>query len=261
MVFEVRKEEIPNLFDKCSSILYIRSLLKHVTNDKKTRAWVDSTDSPKQIVFNNKMSSFIVGSPPDEVVELLEKIDDTAHIFVPNDQNNGDWEHILSKRWTDVTKLKRWAFSSDDLSIELIDSKIKAVSSGYELRQLNLSDIDLMDDEMGNIAIQSYGDLNIYFQKCIVYGLVDMSQKQLVSVCSGYPFIEGELEIDIVTRSGELYRRQGFASLVCLAFMKHSIGVGKIPTWDAANAISRDLALKLGFTSPIEYFTYLCKNP
>ncbi len=33
--------------------------------------------------------------------------------------------------------------------------------------------------------------------------------------------------------------------MVCLALMKHSIEIGKIPTWDAANILSRDLALKL----------------
>ncbi|MEO8609249.1 MAG: GNAT family N-acetyltransferase [Chloroflexota bacterium] len=55
--------------------------------------------------------------------------------------------------------------------------------------------------------------------------------------------------VNIGVQTGEKFRRQGLAKLVCSAFIEYTLKTGRVPTWDTdgMNERSRALASSLGF--------------
>lgn len=98
-----------------------------------------------------------------------------------------------------------------------------------------------MDSSYGDLWISAENFLSKGFGFCIV------KNQDLVSACNTYYVSEGRAEIDIATK--EAYRRMGFASVTCRAFIHHCLQQGIEPIWDCdnGNTYSKVLAEKLGF--------------
>jgi len=79
------------------------------------------------------------------------------------------------------------------------------------------------------------------------FGFVLTKGGEEVSECSSVFVGGGMAEISIETK--ESYRRQGFATLVCSAFIEHCISIGIEPNWGCWDFRegSAELASKLGF--------------
>jgi RimJ/RimL family protein N-acetyltransferase len=78
------------------------------------------------------------------------------------------------------------------------------------------------------------------------FGFCILKDNQFASVCISFSRDESA-EIDILTV--EKYRRNGFATLTCAAFIEHCLEHNLVPNWDcdAGNQLSIQLASKLGF--------------
>jgi GNAT superfamily N-acetyltransferase len=96
--------------------------------------------------------------------------------------------------------------------------------------------------------------INEYFGFCVLY------ENEVVSITyPGHPFID-EFEIHIETIDSPEHRRKGLATALCARLIEYSLKKGYVPHWDAANEPSVQLALKLGYTNPVEYKTYFYPN-
>jgi hypothetical protein len=67
---------------------------------------------------------------------------------------------------------------------------------------------------------------------------------------------EKEFEIEVDTLDSSEYRRKGLATIVSAALIEEALSRNLVPIWDAANASSKGLALKLGYSNPMPYDAY-----
>ncbi|MCY3414805.1 MAG: GNAT family N-acetyltransferase [Candidatus Heimdallarchaeota archaeon] len=255
MILETSK--IPSLKSLGHNINHLRGLFIHLLHDSRSKAFVDATVNPKIALITHPMVSVLLADPNDDYSVLFENKED-IFLLVPQNEQNSEYQTSLLRYFKKVVPYDRWALSYADLSLDLIREKMTELPDGYEMKRFTKDDESYFNDEMGKIGHVTYGSISQFLDSAIVFGIIDKTNDILVSTCSGVPFMDDELEIDVRTRDNENYRRKGLAFQACLKLMEYALENNKSPAWDAANPASRDLALKLGFTNPIHYLTYLC---
>jgi predicted GNAT family acetyltransferase len=83
------------------------------------------------------------------------------------------------------------------------------------------------------------------------FGFAVIHHGQLVSGASSMTVYNGGIEIKVAT--DENYRRKGLALPCAAALVLECLNRKRRPHWDAANEISKKMAIKLGFEYTGEY--------
>ena len=255
MIKTYSANELTNLYEKFTGIKNQRSLLNYYCTSDKSKVFIDEN---KMLALLNQFVVFLDCDFEYELMfEILNEFPDNA-VVVTRNESPDVWIPILKKRWGDVKPWKRYYLSSDKLKLADIKKKMSSIPDGFELRRLSNEDIPFLDQGMVSFAFISYGTSINLFDKIISFGLIDKELNIIVSTCSGYPLLGNEDEIDIFTR--EEYRKRGLGSITAYALMESSLMNDRTPIWDAAHELSRDMAMKLGFSNPISYHIYRCQK-
>jgi RimJ/RimL family protein N-acetyltransferase len=92
------------------------------------------------------------------------------------------------------------------------------------------------------------------------FGVELVRQGNVISDCSAVFVGGGQAEIAVETN--EKYRKQGFATLTCAAFIEHCFSRGYVPNWTCWDFRegSAELAKKLGFFERSNDIVYLLKK-
>ena len=238
--------ELANLYEKFNGIKNERCLLNYFCTSDKSKVFIDKKH---MIALLNKFVVYLDCDPEYELIfDILNKFPEKSSVITRNKPPD-EWMPILQRRWGEVKPWKRYYFSSDGLNLAEIRKKMKPIPEGFELRRLTNEDIPFVDQDMISFAYISYGNPDKLFDKITSFGLIDKKTNIIASICSGYPLLGKEDEIDIFTR--EEYRKRGLGLITALALMENSLINERIPSWSAAHEISRDMAMKLGFSNPI----------
>lgn len=144
----------------------------------------------------------------------------------------------------------RYSFRHDSLNREHLQTLIEQHPFKDQMKKLDLPMATaLSKDEWGRYHFMNYHGPAHFIETGIGYGVIAGSR--IAAACTSALVCSTGIELNIITDPH--YRRKGLATLVAAALILDCIDKGLEPHWDAANSVSRELALKLGYTAAGEY--------
>ena len=213
---------------------------------------VDSLETPAVALFSFFPISFIAGNSDSEAArELIQSIPPMNILVVPDES----WSKLVHEEWGDKIKVQqRTSLSAESLDINHLRKLKESLSSEFTLQKVDLETLVSSDKKLWESIPYFFDSFESFLEKgfgyCIKHGEVTVS-----AAYTAFPFIS-DFEIQVATINSPQYRRKGLASVVSAALIEDGLFQGMIPFWDAANEVSVQLALKLGYTDPDPYEVY-----
>ena len=177
-----------------------------------------------------------------------------ATILIPS---SSVWESLLKEEQAGkLIRMKRYAFSSENLREEHLRSLGSQLPEGYRLSRLNLDLAKLLAQEKSGFAeehMQNFESPEDFIQRG--FGFCVLKGGKIVSVATTFAICKRGIEIQINTRRAE--QGQGLGTTVAAQLLLHSLANDLDPNWDAANRRSARLAERLGYTPQGNYYIYV----
>lgn len=150
-----------------------------------------------------------------------------------------------------VVKLSRTAYDFCPDNLYKLNNLVSQVPTNFTLKFMDEELYDMFLQNVNPDYKKSWGSFKEFSTKGFGFCLLD--KDKFVSVCTTDYVAGGYAGIDIETMSE--YRKQGFATITCAAFIEHCLQNNLIPRWnaDSGNEASNTLALKLGFNKVKNY--------
>jgi hypothetical protein len=242
-------DTIYHLFD---SHQYLRNVIEAIPKLSTGELWVDKIDNPLMALYTIPGIHFLAGNPNHRDIEILTKIPPKQSIFIPSQK---EWIGSLNKFFrTKLGSFKRYALSASSLSLENIRNLKKDLPSGFHILEVDTSILDQTKESIGFYIQLFFGDPELFMALgkgyCIKHGNTVISMASSLT-----PFIQS-LEIQVDTIDSSKYRRKGFATRVAVEIIDFCLENDIEPHWDADSPISREFALKLGYSNPQSYPCY-----
>lgn len=256
-MIKVRKEQlhlIASLFTGIEDSMVIACLQGYMGD-----AYVKTWRSPKAALIISGEYSFFGGDPLSEEGKYLAQ-----HLF---DVYNGDssvgifadqhpqWENTLMECAQNHPKaVARFGIAQKDYVFDmgLLQKYIDSLPAEFQMMPFN-EDIykQAMAEPWSQEFCETFASERDYLERG--FGFAALYRGKMVSGASTMTVYDGGTEIQVATE--ESYRQKGLALPCAAALVKKCAERGIRPCWDAANLISKKMALKLGYEYKGEYTT------
>lgn len=261
-MIEVKKDQMSHiapLFEGFEDSMVISCLQGYMG-----KAYVQSLDHPKAALIISGEYSFFAGDPDStDAISLVESLFDlntsetTIAIF---DDENPRWkERLLSVPENNPEVVPRFGIVQKDYEFDesVLQKYIDSLPEGFDLVPFDESIYNqAMGEEWSKEFCEVFSSAEDYLTRG--FGFAVLENGRLVSGASTMTVYDGGVEIQVAT--DEKYRRRGLA-ISCAAALVQECSRRKIrPCWDAANLISKKMALSLGYEYKGEYTTIHMKR-
>lgn len=250
MIVELSDSEREKVIPLFQEVPYWTAAVLGMIKDGVGKIYVDNKDNPQIALLHNHVMQIFSGNPKAKGLSKLLKL--LPKVAVIQHPKNDLWNEKIVEQFKDKVQWQnRTKFSSKDLNLEDIRSLKENIPPGYSIVKLTEEIIRKFDSHLTQQYEMFYGSIENFIAKG--FGFCSLSETgEIASLCTcANPTFNKEFEIDIVTHPD--HRRKGLATITAAYLIEYSLMNGYIPHWDAANEISTNLALKLGFTEP-EYY-------
>ncbi|MFX1252761.1 MAG: GNAT family N-acetyltransferase [Promethearchaeota archaeon] len=250
MIYKYPREKRAELLPLVQGIEYLEALVLGVLLSDLGNVYVDSLDKPKNLMLVYEEAMLIVfgGSGEEPTAkELFSKIPKRAAFIYPNKK----WAELIRENYgKKLSFQKRTKFSSANLDLEYIRKLKNNIPDGYEIVKINDEIIDKFEANTIQKINRFCGSVDTF--RRAGFGFCALYDGKIAAETSNAGIIyRNAFEIDIETHPD--HRRKGLATVIAAFMIEYSLENGLDPRWDAANKLSADLALKLGYTDPEEY--------
>ena len=181
-----------------------------------------------------------------------------SELLVPQ---NEAWEKVIEDTYGDgAIKLTRYALSKTEHNFDTqkLEKWSREVPEGYEIKLMDGKDFDrcaASDWSYDNIA--NFASREHFCSEGI--GVCCLFGETLVCAATPYCVWDKGIEIEIDTHPQ--HRRKGLARACASRLMLECFRRNLYPSWDAANKMSLDLALSLGYVAASPYTAYYIAQP
>ncbi len=163
-----------------------------------------------------------------------------------------------SEPWADLVKevyghkvnsKMRYYFPYKALNEEILYNISLDIPKGYKIQKMNMDMVDRLE-ELGEVYYKyHYTDLQDFINRGCCFCITKGDE-----ICAAVgAFLRADDKIQVQVNTKEVYRRQGFATIVSAYMLRYCIEHDIEVVWDSANIISRELAKKLGYEECIPY--------
>ena len=250
---EERYEDYRYLFDKdyCS-----KSFVDSAFTFKMYPLKVDDLDKPKAAFLDFRFAIIYSGEVKSLSREELMSILPARKIVA------GDRELWKSKMLEffegNVIERRRTIMSHQNLSLEKLENLKKPLPEGYTVGRIDKETAENLPEILGMHIPILYSSLNNFMEKGI--GFIVKNGEVPVSLATSTVPYTSLLDVQISTVDSTEYRRKGFGTVACIALLEYCLKNNIEPIWEAANDRSVAMALKLGYTNPVDIFHYYWKQ-
>ncbi|MFW9924185.1 MAG: GNAT family N-acetyltransferase [Candidatus Thorarchaeota archaeon] len=241
---------------KKNPFLYI--FTKSILLEKSGRVLVDNIDNPQVALLSFKVFEIITGNSESErAIDILKEVNENRLMIVPDKK----WVKLVEEKLL-VAPYPRTKFSNEKLSLSHVNKLLeKSLPDGFTLQKFDIDTAYNLTPQIAPAFLPFFSSPEAFVNRGIGYCIKE-NDKVVSAAAAAMPIYDNEFEIQVITDPNKKYRRRGFATIVCAALIKESLENNLQPNWDADNEISVRLALKLGFSEPINYEAYICnRNP
>ncbi|NHJ04030.1 MAG: GNAT family N-acetyltransferase [Candidatus Heimdallarchaeota archaeon] len=243
-----KRAELLSLFEEHK---YLEAIVLGLVISDLGKILVDDLKKPRNamLMFGTHSTVIVFGGTGvgDAAKELISKIPNKSGFLCPNDK----WKSLVVEQFGDKLKYKpRIKFSSKSLDIEHIKKLKNNIPTGYEIVQINEEIIEKFEENTKRKIIRFVGSLDKFRKDG--FGFVAIKNNRIIGdVTNGGLLYKNAFELDIEVHPD--HRRKGLATILAAYLIEYSLENGYDPHWDAANKPSGDLALKLGYTNPVQH--------
>lgn len=257
-MIELKKDEytrvLPLLNDLNGVCLFANAIIK---NNQAGRIFVNNQTNPTCCLIASCGGTYIVAGEEGDL-----KFNDWLIQYLKNKSNHLNYYDLnaTSETWLkllsnildgDVVKLSRTIYNFYTNNFFSLNNWSSKIPVNMTLKCMDEELYDKFLNTINPLYKNTWGVFNEFALKGFGFCLLD--KDRFVSVCTSDYVAGGYASIDIITMNK--YRRKGFASITCSAFIEHCLHNKLIPVWnaDSGNMPSNELALKLGFNKIKEY--------
>jgi GNAT superfamily N-acetyltransferase len=222
-------------------------------------------DDPKAGLIISGDYSFFGGDPdsPDAgyLIENLFKMNQsisTVGIFA--DDKPGWADRLLSYPENSPVTIPRYRIVKKGGAFDenVLQGYIDTIPGGFALA---LFDKDIynqaMQEDWSKEFCEIFESAEDYLNRG--FGFVMLDNGKLVSGASTMTIFDGGAEVQVATK--EAYRRKGLAMPCAARLIRECMKRNMHPYWDAANLVSKKMAVALGYEFKGEYTTIHMSNP
>ena len=256
-MIELQKEQmslITDLFAGFEDSMVISCLQGYMGS-----AYVKAIHNPSAALIISGEYSFFAGDANSEDAKYLvqnlfveNKSDSTVVIF---DDNDSQWKSLLlSIPENNPVVVPRFGIVQKDYIFDnkILQGYIDALPEDFELARFDESIYHQgMGEEWSKEFCETFSSAKDYLTRG--FGFAALKNGKLVSGASTMTVYDGGIEIQVAT--DEKYRGKGLAMACAAALIQECVKKGIRPCWDAANLISKKMALALGYEYKGEYIT------
>lgn len=220
-------------------------------------AYVMSWDKPQAALIVSAEYSFFGGDPESvDAGYLVENFFDVAGTdsstaIFPD--NRPEWEQtLMACKANNPESVPRYGIVQKDydFDIEMLKAYAESLPEGYEMKDFDEELYDLaMSEKWSAEFCEGFSSAEDFLERGI--GVAAVRDGKLVGGISTQTVYDGGAELQLATR--EDHRQKGLALACAAAIIIKCTERGMRPCWDAANLISKKIALKLGYEYKGEY--------
>lgn len=261
-MIEVKKDQmssIAHFFEGIQDSMVIACLQGYMGN-----AYLRSWEEPRAALIVSGEYSFFGGDPASEDGKYLSEHlfdvaqNDTSVAIFADDRP--EWKTTLmhcDKNHPQVVSRFGIVQKDYDFDMDLLQSCIDALPEGYEMKRFDETMYrQALSEDWSMEFCETFSSAEDFLSRGFGFGV--MADGHLVSGASTMTVYDGGTEIQVATR--EDFRQKGLALPCAAALVKECTRRGIRPCWDAANLISKKMALKLGYEYKGEYTTIHMKK-
>ncbi|MFW9903227.1 MAG: GNAT family N-acetyltransferase [Candidatus Thorarchaeota archaeon] len=243
-------ETIHHIFD---SHQYLRNVIEAIPELSTGELWVNNIEDPLMALYTIPGIHFLAGTPDSrDIAQFLAKIPPKQNIFVPTQK---EWIRHLKRFFGNrLGSFKRYALSASSLSLENIRNLKKDLPSGFRILKVDVPILKQIKESIGFYILLFFGDPKHFMVSGKGYCI--KHNDSIISIASSLVPFNKSLEIQIDTIDSPKYRRKGFATQVAVEIIEYCLSNDIEPHWDADSPISKNFALKLGYSNPQAYPCY-----
>ena len=211
--------------------------------------YTDDLMKPKLVFIKVGFTVFLAGDASDAHAGALVDLIKDASVEVICDES---LLPILKEKYK-VNERTRYLFDHKPIKLEHLDEIIETLPNDYYVEAIDETVYyEVLQSDWSKDLVSNFKDYAHYAR--LGKGFVVRHGDLIVSGASSYVHYNEGKEVEICTHDD--YRQKGLASVVGATFIKACILDNEIPYWDAANKISKKLALKLGYQFKESFTVY-----
>jgi len=236
---------------------YMRLVISQVFKRPLGEVWTDDPENPRvAMVIIAGIHALAGNSELETAPELLELIPEGHPIVAPDIS----WSTLVRRKWGEKVRVQtRTVFSLDGLDVNHVRKLKGKLPDGYSLKRIDLKTARAMGRRGEELIRPFFGSLETFIE-CGVGFSVMHGQTPISAAFSGLPIENDQFDVQVYTVDKTRYRRKGYATMASAALIEYSLENGLEPHWDAQNEPSIKIALKLGYTDPVQYDIYYWKE-
>ncbi len=241
------------------------SMVKACLQGYMGSAFVQSMNHPEAVMIVSGEYCFWGGDPNSHEAKYLVRnifsVAKPSSLIAIYLESELDWEKLLlTMTQYNPVVVPRYGIVQKDYTFNnsVLQSYIDSIPEGFELVPFNEN---IYHQAMEEAWSQEFCEIFLSAEDYLARGFGFAVQKngKLASGASTMTVYNGGIEIQVATHKN--YKRNGLA-LSCAAAMIQECVRRKIrPCWDAANLISKKMAIKLGYEYRGEYNTIYINKP
>ncbi|MFX0208328.1 MAG: GNAT family N-acetyltransferase [Candidatus Hodarchaeota archaeon] len=253
MVTQVPSSQFNSIRYMYDAHQHLRNVIDAIPELPLGKLFVDNPDNPSVSLFTIPGIHILSGNPVSSNIDnILALIPLKQTIVIPN-QNL--WiPHLKNFFGIRLGSFNRYAVSASTVSLEHIRNLKQELPDQYYLQKVDIEVLNQIKNSIGYYVHLLFGDPEHFMVSGIGYCI--KNDYTIISMASSLVPFRTSLEIQVDTVNSPKYRRKGFATRVTVELIEYCLENGIEPHWDADTEISRDFALKLGYTNPQPYKCY-----
>ncbi|MFX1283083.1 MAG: GNAT family N-acetyltransferase [Promethearchaeota archaeon] len=253
MVIQIPSSHFDSIRHMYDAHQHLRNIIEAIPELPLGEIFVDNPENPSVSLFTIPGVHILAGTPSSsDINKILAHIPPKQTIFIPNQKL---WiPHLRMYFRTKLRNFNRYALSASAVTLKYIQNLKHNLPERYYLQQVDMEVLNQIKNSIGYYVHLFFGDPKHFMASgkgyCIKYGL------SIISMASSLVPFRTSLEIQVDTVDSIKYRRKGLATRVAVELISYCLENGIEPHWDADTEISRDFALKLGYTDSKPYKCY-----
>jgi GNAT superfamily N-acetyltransferase len=228
-------------------------------------AFVQSMNHPKAAMIVSGGYCFWGGDPNSQEAEYLVRnifsVTKTPSLIAIYPESEADWEKLLLTitEYNPVVVPRYGIVQKDDtFDSSILQSYIDSIPEEFELVPFHESIYhQAMKEDWSQEFCQNFSSAGDYLARG--FGFAVLQNGELASGASTMTVYNEGIEIKVSTH--KKYKRHGLALACAAAMIQECVRRNIRPCWDAANLISKKMALKLGYEYRGEYNTIHISKP
>lgn len=251
MVIEVPASQIGEYLHYFDGVQHLRTIID--TLSIAGRLWVDDLTDPT-IALAGYQYIYVFAGKGDyaAVTPFLELIPAGMSFIAANTKDFLPYfQQFFNSKLHEYT---RTSFSCD--SLHPAHLKKLREQYNYVVEKVQKNNIWSVPQQFLFFLPYTYKKLRNYVNNGLAFFTRDTRGEVVAIISALAPILNHTVEVQVNTKEGKENRRKGYATAACTEFLLYCLKNNIKAHWDADNEISRNLALKLGYTLEEDYVAY-----